>query len=160
MKSNGIMIDPKALVEFFKGEWCACDITSVSELKTFLTEFCKSEIGDETDHVWTQSMVDRWLWENRFRFMFNDETTAMHYLRWMRNTISDRPDGRVTIADFVCLCGFEIEWWMDHFGWTNLEDAYVTVYRARPDGCERWLIKMPDPEAFMRSDRDYENVRI
>lgn len=165
MKNNNVMIDPKALAEFFTGEWCACDITSVSELKTFLAEFCRSEIEDdntvnETDHVWTQSMTDRWWWDNKFRFSFKSEAQAVYHLRWIRQLLRNHPDGRITIADFVRLSGFKTEWWMDHFGWTNLEDAHVTVYRVGPDGCKHWIINLPGPEALRRSDRDYENVRI
>lgn len=136
MEKNSIMIDPKALVEFFEaheGRWDSYDISTSDELRSFLAYFFAHEMGVKGGEE-ERSIVPP-------RIYFPDKERAEMVLEMLKREI--RRHGYVTVADYYFFAVQKPEPTYYNWAWANLNTACVYSYSFK--GETKYGIHLPTP---------------
>lgn len=148
MENNSVMIDPKALVEFFEaheGRWDSYDISTADELKDFLTDFCAHGMGakggeavEKTDPETGKTPFDV---QNIY---FKSKRDAELMLLRMGKAIER--DGYITALGYYRLANSaEVHIGSNAFGWRSLSGAFVYRYYEYNRGDVKYGIRLPEP---------------
>lgn len=148
MENNSMMIDLKALVDFFKaheGRYDSYDISTADELRAFLADFCLHELWcnaekKEETLVYTDTSLE--VGFQMLDIYFPDKEHADLVLEMLKKEY--RHSGYVTVADYFAFAGKKPEPWTYQWGWYALEGAFVYCYSDR--GVPRHAIHLPKPE--------------
>lgn len=145
MENNSVIIDPKALVEFFEaheGRWDSYDISTSDELRSFLADFFAHEMGvngGEADYRCREPEAERSI--VLLRIYFPDKERAEIVLEMLKREV--RHHGSVTVLDYYCFAGQKPELTHYNWGWMDLNTACVYSYSFK--GETKYGIHLPTP---------------